>query len=102
MSVIHLNKNNFDSQVLQSDVPVLVDFFATWCGPCKMIAPVLEEINKEAVGFKVFKVDVDENPELAQRYNIMSIPTLITFKNGKVYKKELGFKNKAALLNMLK
>ena len=92
----------FNEEVLQSDKPVLVDFWATWCMPCKMLAPTLEELSSESTDFVVGKVDIDENPELAQQYRIMSIPTLLVFKNGKVTASAVGVQSKAAILNMLK
>ena len=82
MSIMHLNEENFDKEVLESGKPVLVDFFATWCGPCKMLAPVLEEIAAENPDFSIGKVDVDESTNLAGRYGVMSVPTLIFFKGG--------------------
>lgn len=93
---------NFEKEVLQSDVPVLVDFWATWCMPCKMLAPVIEEIAAEADGYKVGKVDVDQEPELAQKYRIMSIPSILVFKNGKVAASTVGVQPKAALKELLK
>lgn len=93
---------NFENEVLNSDVPVLVDFWATWCMPCKMLAPTIEELAKEADGYKVGKVDVDKEPELAQKYRIMSIPTVLVFKNGKVAASMVGLQSKAKLLSMLK
>ena len=92
---------NFEKEVLQSDVPVLVDFWATWCMPCKMLAPVIEEIAAEAGGYKVGKVDVDQEPELAQKYRIMSIPSILVFKNGKVAASTVGVQPKAALKELL-
>ncbi|MCI5511674.1 MAG: thioredoxin [Eubacterium sp.] len=92
---------NFEKEVLQSDVPVLVDFWATWCMPCKMLAPVIEEIAAEADGYKVGKVDVDQEPELAQKYRIMSIPSIFVFKNGKVAASTVGVQPKAALKELL-
>ena len=92
---------NFEKEVLQSDVPVLVDFWATWCMPGKMLAPVIEEIAAEADGYKVGKVDVDQEPELAQKYRIMSIPSILVFKNGKVAASTVGVQPKAALKELL-
>lgn len=102
MSIIHLTKENFSREVLESSQPVLVDFFATWCGPCKMIAPMLEELDQEGHDFKIAKLDVDEQQELAQQFGVMSIPTLIVFKDGKPVKTEIGFKPKQAILDMTK
>lgn len=98
----HINVTNFDEKVLQSDKPVLVDFYATWCGPCKMMAPVIDELAEELAGeVDVYKIDVDDNPEIAQRYKVMSIPTLITFENGEVKNQTMGAQPKPALLQML-
>jgi thioredoxin 1 len=103
MSVIHLTNQNFDEEVLQSALPVLVDFWAEWCGPCKMIAPVVEELGGELAGqMKVAKVNVDEAQELAARYNIMSIPTLLVFKNGKQVNQIVGALGKDQLLQKIK
>ncbi len=100
MSVIAVNKNNFEQEVLQSDKPVLVDFWASWCGPCRMIAPTVEEIAQEREDIKVVKINVDEEPELATRYQIMSIPTLLVIENGEVIKQSLGVKPKHQILEM--
>lgn len=93
---------NFEQEVLNSDIPVLVDFWATWCMPCKMLAPVIEELAAEANGFKVGKIDVDQEPALAQKYRIMSIPTVLVFKNGKITSTLVGVQSKAKLLEALK
>ena len=103
MAEIILTKDNFEEEVLKSDKPVLVDFWATWCGPCRMLAPVIEEIAKEQEGVvKVGKVDVDEQMELAQQFGISSIPTLIVFKNGKIAGQALGFMEKSKVEELLK
>ena len=99
---VELNESNFTQEVLESSVPVLVDFWATWCGPCKMMGPVLEEIAGELNGkVKVCKVNVDDNPELAEKYNIMSIPNFILFKDGKLAGQQIGAVPKEALVKML-
>lgn len=102
MAIIHIeNKEQFHSEILESKLPVLVDFFATWCGPCKMIAPTLEEIAEEREDFKICKIDVDQVPALAQEYRIMSIPTLIVFKDGKAGKAALGARPKQAIIDLV-
>ncbi len=101
MAEIIITAQNFEQEVLQSDKPVLVDFWASWCGPCRMLAPVIEEIAQEyAEVIKVGKVNVDEEPELAGKYSISSIPTVILFENGKAEKTSLGFVPKQELLDM--
>lgn len=103
MAEIKLTKQNFENEVSKSDKPVLVDFWATWCGPCRMIAPIISEIAEEANGrFKVGKVNVDEESELASMFRIMSIPTLMVFKDGKPVNTVVGLRSKADLLAMLK
>ena len=102
MAVLHLRKDNFKEEVLEASVPVLVDFWATWCGPCQMIGPVIEEIAGEVTDAKICKVDVDAQPELARQYKVLSIPTLMVFKNGELVKRESGAKPKEEILEMLK
>ena len=99
---MELRNDNFKKQVLESKIPVLVDFWEDWCGPCKMVAPIIEEIAKELKDAKVGKVNVDEQSELAAEYRIMSIPTLMVFKDGAVVKKAVGAVSKAEILNLLK
>jgi thioredoxin 1 len=102
MAVIKLTKDNFDKEVMKSDMPVLIDFWASWCGPCRMVSPVVDEIAEEVQGKKVGKVNVDEEPELAQRYGVMSIPTLVVIKNGTVTKRAVGVQPKQTILDMFK
>ncbi|POO87319.1 thioredoxin [Clostridium sp. 2-1] len=102
MSVLTLTNDNFKSEVVHSELPVLVDFWASWCGPCRMVSPIVDEIAESAAGkFKVGKINVDEQPELAAQFSVMSIPTLIVFKNGEVYKSSVGVHSKADILAML-
>ncbi|MCI8611002.1 MAG: thioredoxin [Clostridiales bacterium] len=101
MSVLHLTKESFESEVLASDIPVLVDFYATWCGPCMMVAPIVEEIAAENPEMKICKVDVDAEPEIARDFQIMSIPTLLVFKDGELTAKAVGARSKEQILEML-
>lgn len=101
MSVITITKENFEQEVLHSDKPVLLDFWASWCGPCRMVSPIVDEIAEETSSIKVGKVNVDEQPELAAQFQVMSIPTLMVFKNGTVTNQSVGAKPKAAILALL-
>ena len=100
MAVIELNKDNF-SDVLNTDKKILIDFFATWCGPCRMVSPIVDEIADEHPEFVVAKVDVDKNPELAGEFSVMSIPTLVVIKDKKVINQSAGARPKAQILAML-
>ena len=101
MAVEHINENQFKSVVLESEKPVLVDFFATWCGPCRQMSPILEQVSEERSDVKIVKVDVYENQNLAAEYGVMSIPTLIYFKGGKAVSQAVGARSKASLEMML-
>lgn len=101
MSILHVNQESFEKIIHESSKPVLVDFWATWCGPCRMLAPVLEEVAEERQDITVCKVDVDEERELALEYGISSIPTLLVFKNGEVVKKSIGVISKEEMLALL-
>ena len=101
MAVIELTTENFEQEVLQADKPVLVDFWASWCGPCKMLSPVIDEIAGERDDIKVGKVNVDEQPELAQKYGVMSIPTVLVIKGGEEVNKSVGAVPKKALLDLI-
>ena len=101
MSAININKNNFRNEVLDSQKPVLLDFWASWCGPCRMVSPILDEIAAERSDIKVGKVNVDEQPELAAQFGVMSIPTLVVMKGGKVANQMVGARPKSQILAML-
>lgn len=101
MSVLTITKENFNVQVLQSDKPVLVDFWAPWCGPCRMVSPLVDQIAEERDDVAVGKVNVDEQPELAAQFGVMSIPTLLVFKEGKLAQKAVGARPKEDLLALL-
>ena len=101
MSVLHITKENFENEVLKSDRPVLLDFWAGWCGPCRMVSPIIDEIAEETTDKKVCKINVDEQPELAQAFGVMSIPTLVVMKDGEVVGQSVGVKSKEAILQML-
>lgn len=101
MSVIYVNESNFEELILGSDKPVLLDFYADWCGPCRMLAPILDEIAQEHPEYVIAKVNVDDNPALANQYGIMSIPAVFVFDKGQPVKQSLGVKPKQQLLDML-
>jgi len=102
MSVVKITKSSFESEVLKSDKKVLIDFYADWCGPCRMVGPIVEEIASEHPEYKICKVNVDEQPELAASFQVMSIPSLFVMESGKVVNQALGAKPKEAILEMLK
>ena len=101
MSAVHINKQNFQEEVIQSDKPVLLDFWAPWCGPCRMVGPILDEIARERSDIKVAKINVDEESELAMQFRVMSIPTLVVMKNGQVVSQSAGARPKSQILAML-
>ena len=101
MSAMNINKNNFHEEVMNSEKPVLIDFWAPWCGPCRMVLPIVEEIASERSDILVGKVNVDEQPELASKFNVMSIPTLVVMKDGKIVNQAMGARPKNAILGML-
>lgn len=101
MLILTVNKNNFQKEVLESDRPVLIDFWASWCGPCKSLSPIIDEISAEHPEIKVCKVNIDEEQELASQFDIMSVPTLLIIKDGKVVNQSVGLKPKNQILQML-
>ena len=101
MAVITITKENFQSEVVQSDKPVLLDFWATWCGPCRMVSPIVDQIADECSDIKVGKINVDEQPELAQQFRIISIPTLVVMKDGQIANKAVGAMPKEEILALL-
>lgn len=101
MSALQITKDNFQSEIMNSDKPVLLDFWASWCGPCRMVLPIIEQIAGERDDIKVAKINVDDEPELARQYGIMTIPTLMVIKDGQVVKQSAGAKSKAQILDML-
>ena len=101
MSVMEITKDNFEEEVLQAEKPVLLDFWASWCGPCRMVSPIVDEIAEETTAVKVGKINVDEEEELAREFGIMSIPTLILMRDGKIVKQSVGARPKAAILEMI-
>ena len=101
MSAININKNNFQNEVMNTDKPVLLDFWASWCAPCRMVVPIIEEIASERPDIKVGQINVDEQPELASEFGIMSIPTVVVMKNGKIVQQVSGARPKEAILTMI-
>ena len=101
MSAIHINNQNFKNEVLHSDKPVLLDFWAPWCGPCRMVVPIVDELAAEHPEFKIVKVNIDEEPELAMQFNVVSIPTLMVMKNGQIVEQSVGARPKNKILAML-
>ena len=101
MAAININQNNFHNEVMNSEKKVLLDFWAPWCGPCRMVVPMVEEIAKERPDIKVGKINVDENPELAKQFGVFSIPTLVVMEKGKILRQEQGARPKKAILSML-
>ncbi len=102
MAALTITKENFEQEVLKSDVPVLVDFWASWCGPCKMLLPIVGQVAEEATDFKVGKINVDEQMELASQFGVSTIPTLVVFKNGQEVKRSVGLIPKEQILELVK
>ena len=101
MSAVNINNSNFQNEVMNSDKPVLLDFWAPWCGPCRMVVPIVEDIARERSDVKVCKINVDENPELAGQFGVMGIPTLVVMKDGRIVNRSMGAKSRDAILAML-
>lgn len=101
MAAVHVTKENYDTEVLKSDKPVLIDFWASWCGPCQMLAPVIEELANEVTDVKIVKINTEEAPELAQQFSVMYIPTLVYMENGQVKNTQTGFMQKQEILEMI-
>ena len=101
MAVITITKENFENEVLHSEKPVLLDFWATWCGPCRMLSPIVDEVAEERTDVKVGKVNVDEQPDLAAEFGVMSIPTLLVFRDGKLVNQSVGARPKSGVLALL-
>ncbi len=99
--VLNITKENFEAEIIKSDKPVLVDFWAAWCGPCKMLSPTIDELAKEREDIKVCKINIDEQPELAAKFSVMSIPTIIVFKDGEVSNKTVGMQSKENLVSLI-
>ena len=101
MAAIHINNNNFQEEVMNSEKKVLLDFWAPWCGPCQMVLPLMDEIAAERSDIKVDKINVDENPELAKRFRVLSIPTLVVMNGGEILKRSTGYRPKEEILELL-
>ncbi|MBS6645176.1 MAG: thioredoxin [Clostridiaceae bacterium] len=101
MAILKITKENFESEVMNSDKPVMVDFFATWCGPCKMLHPVVEALSNEVTDVKIGELDIDEQIELAEKYRIMTVPSLVLFKNGEAVDKLVGVQSKGKVLEFI-
>ena len=101
MAVINITKDNFETEVIKSDKPVIIDFWAAWCGPCQMLSPIVDEVAEERDDIKVGKINVDEQMELAQKYGVMTIPTLLVIKNGEIANKHIGALSKSGVIELL-